>query len=315
MQESQADKELLRQWRQWNGEGFIPGPYEKESLFQERIVFCLNLEQELLQKEDFPFGATDPPSQEILNEALPLTQKLYGIQPHWVPLFFSNDQMFPWHAGCAWIFQRDAQTPTAAFLQLRLPFRHSSSFLRIYQRRELIAHELAHVGRMLYHEPQFEEILAYQSSSSRWRRWLGPIVQSSGESLFFVSLLALLILTHLALLFFPERVSIAWWTELLPFLLIAFALGRVTYRWQVLTRCLGHLAALYSSPDEARHLLYRLRDSEIRQFSRSSPLKIQTLIEEAAKKSFRWRFLSALYPISIDRFKPSASHHNTYSNH
>jgi hypothetical protein len=289
------------QWQEWNAQGLIPGPNETEADFAERVVFCQHLEQHLVQKvgADLPFEVSDQTSQQLLREALPITEELYGIQPQWVPLFFSNYQLSPWHGGCAWIFQLDEQTPTAAFLQLRASFRHSPSYLGLYQRRELMAHELAHVGRMLYQEPQFEEILAYQSSPSKWRRWLGPIVQSSKESLFFILVLGVIILTDLALLSSLPSASaqmIAWWIKLIPLLLIVLALGRLFYRHQLFKRCLNNLKTLYSQPKIAQHLLYRLRDSEIKQFAHLSPAKIRKFMETAQGTSFRWRFLKSLYP-------------------
>ena len=154
------EKGVLSQWQEWNAQGFIPGPDESEKAFLERVAFCLSLEDHLVEivGAQFPFEVNDLKSKEILENVLTMTQELYGIQPRWVPLFFSNYKLSLWHGGCAWIFQLNEETPTAAFLQLRACFRNSLNFLGIYQRKELIAHELAHVGRMLYQEPQFEEI-------------------------------------------------------------------------------------------------------------------------------------------------------------
>jgi hypothetical protein len=290
----------LSQWQEWNKQGFIPGPEESEEAFQERIVFCQNLAQHLVQTvgANFPFDMGDQQSREILEEVLPFTQKLYGIQPQWVPLFFNNYQLSPWHGGCAWIFQLNDHTPTAAFLQLRARFRNSLTFWGIYQRRELIAHELAHVGRMLYQEPEFEEFFAYQSSSTSWRRWLGPIIQSSKESLFFIFLLVAIIIIDFALLSLPTMTALAWWVKLIPLALVIFALGRLIYRHRILQRCLQRLEAFYS-PQQARHLLYRLRDNEIKQFSHSSPLAIQEFMDQAIYQSFRWRFLKTLYSPAV----------------
>lgn len=294
------ENHLIEQWKKWNEQGFIPGPDESETAFQERIAFCLGLEHKLEQIEGakLPFEKDNQQSQEVLEEALPLTKKLYDIQPQWVPLFFNNHQLAPWHGGCAWIFQLNDQTPTSSFLQLRLHFLNSKSFLGIYQCRELIAHELAHVGRMLYQEPQFEEFFAYQSSSSRFSRWLGPIVQSSRESFCFILLLGLVILTDFALLSTGTQMpALSWGLKLLPVALIAYAFMRLIFRHRILKRCLQKLETFYPH-GQAKHLLYRLRDKEIKQFSRSTPAKIKAFIDQAANDSFRWRFLKALYPPS-----------------
>lgn len=285
-------------WKEWNSSGFIPGPSETELEFVARVAFCQNLEQHLFQQTtvSLPFQPADEAPQDIMKEALTKTNDLYGVAPKWVPLFFSNYQLTPWHGGCAWIFQLDEHTPTAAFLQVRARFRHVPVYLGLYRREELIAHELAHVGRMLYQEPQFEEFLAYQSSASPWRRWLGPIIQSSKESLFFILLLGLVILMDLALLSIgPGTETLSLYIKLIPFLIIALAFIRCSYRHSLLTHCLHRLEALYP-PKIAKHFLYRLRDSEIKRFAKISPLQIHDEIETLAKHSFRWLFLKTLYP-------------------
>lgn len=291
--------DLLKQWMEWNGQGFIPGPDESPSAFEERIAFCLNLESHLGSNTEgsFPLDLSDAQSKENLKEALPLTQKLYGIRPEWVPIFFSNHHLAPWHGGCAWIFQLSDTTPTGAFLQLRASLKRSPSYLGIYRRKELTAHELAHVGRMQYQEPKYEEIFAYQSSSSRWRRFFGPIVQSSKESLFFILSLGLVILSDLALMSLGEKMApIAWGIKLLPAALFLLALGRLSLRQRTYRRCQERLEKIFPC-DAARHLLYRLKDSEIERFSRMSSLQICQFIDKASENSFRWRFLKALYPI------------------
>lgn len=287
------------QWKEWNTQGFIPGPDETAEAFAARIAFCQQLQSYLNQQvSELPFKTDGQDSLLFLQEVFPLTQELYGIAPKWVPIFFSNYQLTPWHAGCAWIFQLNEQTPTAAFLQLRSQFRTSSRYLSLYKRQELIAHELAHVGRMLYQEPQFEEFFAYQSSSS-WRRWLGPIVQSSKESLLFILLLGLVVIANFA--FLPLQLNtttwwIGWSMTLLPVMLCGLALIRLIRRHRALQACQRKLEKLYSDPEIARHLLYRLRDEEIQHFAHLSPAAIRDFMEHAQRDNFRWRFLSQLYP-------------------
>ncbi len=295
----EEEEKPLHEWQKWNDQGFIPGPNETETAFTERVVFCQNLKQHLIQKvgAQLPFEMNDQMSKDLLNQVLFFTQDLYGIRPQWVPLFFSNYQLAPWHGGCAWIFQLDEQTPTAAFLQLRARFRTSPTYFGLYHRHELIAHELAHVGRMLYQEPQYEEIFAYQSSSSSWRRWLGPIVQSSKESLLFILLLGIVILSDVAFLslHIGSAITMAWWIKLIPIVFIIFALVRLMIRHHLFKNCLRNLEILYSEPKRARHLLYRLRDSEIKQFAHFSPSQIRNFMETAEQTSFRWRFLKSIY--------------------
>lgn len=284
---------------QLNQLGLIPGPTETESDFLARAQFCQNLKQELTHIEaDLPFKSRDEASEAIFAEPFKLSQSLYGIAPTWIPLFLSNYQLTPWHGGCAWIFQLNEETPTSAFLQLRQSFRHKQAYLGLYQRDELIAHELAHVGRMMYEEPQFEEFFAYQTSSSTFRRWIGPIVQSSKETLLFIILMGSLIMADIALLAVGHTYSSTWvlLLKLLPFFLIGLALIRLTWRHHLLKRCQRQLEKVYANKDTARHLLYRLRDEEIRLFARFSPDEIKNWFQAQQNHSFRWHFLARLYP-------------------
>lgn len=284
-------------WKKWNALGFIPGPNETKTEFEKRVAFCQNLEEHFRQTcSPLPIESAEEATKHILDEAIPEAEELYGIAPRWVPLFFSNHQLTSWQGGCAWIFQLDENTPTAAFLQLRNRFRNVSAYFGLYQRSELIVHELAHVGRMLYEEPQFEEIFAYQSSSSRWRRWLGPLFQSSKESLLFVILLGVAILADFALMSSGiNSPMIVWGIELAPVILVALALLRLSFRLSCLKRCLKKLSSLFSV-STARHFIYRLRDAEIKQFSRMDPSEIRDFIHASSSRSFRWEFLKALYP-------------------
>lgn len=278
------------QWNAWNRQGFIPGSQETEEDFMKRIVFCENLESELVKKvgADLPFEVGDSQSKQILQHSLDETKVIYGMAAAWVPLFFSNYQLAPWHGGCAWIFQFDETVPMAAFLQLRARFRDHVTYLGLYHRDELIAHELSHVGRMMYEEPKFEEILAYRSSKSHLRRWLGPIVQSSKESLFFILALGVYAITDAALLsvYHPMAAQVLLGFKLVLAGLVAYALGRLAWRQSLYRRCVKKLSKLYSHPE---HVAYRLRDSEIRQFASSSVEQIREWIDQ--QESFRWRFL------------------------
>lgn len=277
---------------EWNKQGIIPGPSESEEEFSKRAQYCLRLREELfsLVGTELPFDVSDQASEAILEKAVTKTRELYGIAPKWVPLFFSNYQLSLWQGGCAWIFQLDEKTPTAAFLQLRSQFRLKEKYLGIYEREELISHELSHVGRMMYQEPQFEEILAYQSSTG-WRRWLGPIVQSSKESLFFILLLGFIILADLALISLgnDSAYRLFVWIKLIPITIIILALARLAWRHYRFNKAKRNLEALFSS--EASDILYRLTDQEINLFAKSDPQGVHAYIEQ--QDSFRWKVIQA----------------------
>lgn len=283
-------------FKEWNEQALFPGPQELEEDYIKRAQFCLELDKNLSQKLDveLPFNSSDLASKDILNDSCEITKKKFGIAPNWVPLFFNNYQLSSWQGGCAWIFQLNESTPTAAFLQLRAQFKKNQSYLGLYNRNELIAHEIVHVGRMMYQEPKFEEILAYQTSSKIWRKWLGPIVQSHKESLFFVLLLGFVIIGDAALITLGKNpVTSIWsfWIKLLPLTLIGLGLIRLGLRQYQFHCCLKKLKSLY--PDKEQEIVYRLEDSEIKKFASMPISNIRVYIKK--QESFRWQFLKYVY--------------------
>ncbi len=120
-----------------------------------------------------------------------------------VQINYSNKGLRFWEAGCTW---------SDGSIQLRKVFEKKRVWL-LYSRDEIIAHEQVHAKRLHLEEPVFEEILAYRTSKSRFRRYWGPIFRTPKESLLFA----------LTLLFPP---FIPW--ALLPILgLVAFGMMRL----------------------------------------------------------------------------------------
>lgn len=292
--------EVVTEWIKHNQAGFFPGPEEDKAAFEKRVEFCLRLVDHLAKnlEDEFPFAIDDNESKDLIEKVLPRTEELYGIRPLWVPIFFSDHQLALWHGGCAWIFRLNEQSPTAAFIQLRSHFKYESRYLFLYRRDELLIHEIAHIGRMVYQEPGFEEFFAYRSSFSKWRQFFGPIVESSKESLFFILLLGLVVMIDFSLIMtdYPNSQMIGIVTGLAPIFVILSAFIRLIYRRWIYNKCFKQLTLIFS-PKIALHLTYRLKDSEIRKFAFLSPERIRVYITNAKESSFRWEFLSAIYKV------------------
>lgn len=291
-----SDKQLL----EYNLQGLIPGPNESEEAFHERVAYCQHLKEEIAARlgDALPFVKNDlPKSSEVLSPAFHSTQDLYDIAPRWIPLFFSNSRLLPWHGGCAWIFQQTEESPTGAFLQLRRAFRRSDSYLGLYSRQELIAHELCHAGRMCFEEPRFEEILAYRSSSSRWRSWVGAIAQSSWETTTFFLLLCMILSLDLYALYYglPRLAQSLFWLKLLPVGLIGFGIFRLFSRQRQFAGCLENLTDALQDKRKAFAVIYRLTDTEIVNFSRLLPEKILHAVQQLRDSSLRWRLIHLAY--------------------
>lgn len=284
---------------EYNKQGLIPGPNEDEETFIQRAEYCLNLRKTILNElgEQIPFTVNDLSPKEVITPALERTEKLYGIAPSWVPLFFNNAQLSPWQGGCTWIFQVDDASPLTAFVQLRKAFFNQERYLGIYDRKTLLTHELAHIGRMEFDEPKFEEILAYQSSPSWFHRWFGPIVQSAKEAFYFVLSLVLVFIVDI---FFLLRGDLDSYLAAMPFKLVPVALIgagclRLWLRHRQFNRCLDRLCELLGKKKLAKEIIYRLTDTEILLFGKSSPEGILDSIREKKGKSPRWDLLSQCY--------------------
>ena len=284
-----SDSKLL----EFNNQGIIPGPDEDEASFLKRAEYCLSLKETIgsFLSESLP-AFEEEASGKVIDEALPITKKFYDIAPTWIPLFFSNYNLSFWHGGCAWIFQKDENSPTSAFFQLRQNLRNQTHYLGIYDRNELIAHEMSHVGRMMFEEPQFEELLAYQSSPSRFRRWFGPLVQAPWESALFVLTIFLIFVIDLSVASYPQYYDKVIWLRAIPAAMLTYAASRLLTKFGTYRKCFDRLSRITSQPNA---VIYRMTDAEIRLFSQMEPNDISKIVTEYSETSLRWRLNHLAY--------------------
>ncbi len=282
-----------------NEQGFIPGPGETEAQFLDRTERCLKLKESIVNelKEHVPFVHDELSTTMPLHKALETSKRLYDISPTWIPLFFSNHRLMPWHGGCAWIFQLEKESPPMALLQLRREFASQETFLGIYHRDELMAHELSHVGRMAFEEPKFEEMLSYRTATSPVRRWIGPLLQSSYEALILLGLLLLSIVVDVVAMFQGGPHSFvatqAW--KLLPLAYLVFLMGRLWWRHRVFDRCRKHLMDIFHDHHVVDSVMYRLTDAEIRLIGTQSRQETVEYARDQAGQTLRWRLLRLAY--------------------
>lgn len=280
--------ELVR----WNKKGLIPGPGENEVDFLRRVAFCEGLKDQL-NGDVLPADRLDG-GQAFLEGALTVTEHLYDIRPDWVPLFFSNWKLLPWHGGSAWIFQLEKEGPLGAVLQLRKAFYHQERYLRLYHRDELIGHEMAHAARMAFEEKKYEEIFAYKTSKKGLSARLGPILQSSIESKWFVFLLSTLLLLDLFLLLMGSWDAYFAFQPLkvIPLLLVVYGAYRLNKRKRLLKKAEESVASLIGN-EKARFVLFRLKDKEIEQFAAFTPEQILAYVQ--SEDSPRIQMIRAAY--------------------
>lgn len=265
-----TDKELLA----WNRRGCIPGPAEEEETFLARVA--------LLSKHT-PRENALPASD--WSEAYALTERLFDIRPDWLVAYYDNKGLPFWQGAATWI--ADGMFP---LLQLKTAFR-KGHYLKIYHRKELLAHESVHAARMAFKEPKFEEILAYQTSPSPFRRLLGALFQNPWESTLLLLLFLLSFLGQVALAFDPALFPASLLA--LPWAALGIACLRLLYRQSLFRRCRAHSAPLLKQPDLALAFLFRLTDREITLFAKSPQALIRAYI--SAQTSLRWRTLRLAY--------------------
>jgi hypothetical protein len=272
----------------YNSIGLIPGPNEDEQSFASRAQYCLDLQKHAENHHAELLMDSWNRDNTIYTNGWDISRKLYGIAPTWVPIAFSNKGLSLWHGGCAWIFTLSENGPRAALLQLRRAFKTQEVYLKLYRRSEIIAHEAAHIGRMAFDEPHFEEMLAYQSSNNWWQRWIGPLFQSARE----LTLSILMLFAILTVLLLTD----AQYTAIILMLVwMGFGTGRLALRHYQLNLCYRHLLTLTKNAEQANALLYRLTDREIITFGKLSPQAIHAYALQQASLSVRWRLLFAAY--------------------
>lgn len=284
-----SDHELL----EYNKMGLIPGPDESETDFEKRVKVALALPLE----EEPSLGKAFMLKDFIKNNSEFVSKKLFDIYPGWVPVYFSNYQLMPWQGGCAWFYQLSEEGPIQTCFQLRKQFAYSSKYLGLYKRDELISHESTHVGRMAFEEPKFEEVLAYQTAHSTFRKWVSPIIQSAKESLIFVIFLLVTMILEFLFLYFalPDTLFLILWMKLILCGLVIFGIGRLWIRQSQLKKCLTRIKEIIPNKDNALAFVYRLTDSEIILFSKSSTEEIKLYINNKKDNELRWKVITLAY--------------------
>jgi len=258
-----SDSTLLEK----NARGLIHAPDESEDAF---ILRCEHAKK------------SEPAPTSLL------AKKLFDINPDWVQLLFSNQGLRLWEGGCTWLNSGlnsglNAQQVT---LQLRKTFETKERYLG-YSREEIRAHELVHVVRNGFEEPIFEEILAYQTSPSWLRRFLGPIFRSSKESLFFVGALAV--------------AAVAIWFETLQTVVCLGAISivaggtfRLLWAQRIFSRARAKIALIVGK-QKALAVMVRLTDREIIRFSKMEKEQIVSYAVKMCRTQLRWQQIRLAY--------------------
>ena len=181
----------LEHYAAFDASGFLSGVDEDPADFEVRVAAIRDahreFEEELAEKgETVVFGEFRVRNDEripagIIAEADEVTAALYDFRITHVPGFFLSRGVGLLWGGC---MIADTELPFSFFL-IRGAFRTRARWF-LYNRRELLAHELCHSMRQPLHDVPLEEFFAYRTSPSPFRRYLGNCFIRDTDALLFV---------------------------------------------------------------------------------------------------------------------------------
>lgn len=260
------DKQLLT----YNKKGLFPGPKESENDFVLRA-------NRFLTSSYFV--------DDACSESLETAEKLYDIKPNWVRVEYTDLGLRFWEAAHVEV------SPKHFHFQLRKSMLEHPKYLGLYCKKEILAHEFSHVGRMNFPDSRFEELFAFQTSN-RIRRFLGPIFSNPRQSM------GLVILTTMSLLgdFLLRGTPMVWaFFKLLPIFYLGFLGLKLCFTRRHYSKTVKKLKKIVKNPDNARYITYRLTEKEIIKFSRSRLKTIESYMEQQKSKELRWKLIHLAY--------------------
>lgn len=278
--------------------GIFCGDDEDAGQFAERLRALnrnISAQEEALQQsgqftiEDITVQECDRIPAELFAEAHDITAALYGFRAEWVSGFFLDPHFSLLFGGCAYYFYPDF----FALFIIRDSFRQRRRWL-IYHRDELLAHELCHVGRVGLGSIRFEEVFAYQTASTAFRRATGGVFQGPNDTyLFLGATLVLFVSQMLRTFLWPALLGWPFWSILA---LVVTWLGLRHFRlMRQFAMAATRLAGAYGRP-HSRCLLFRCSDAEVSALAATdSTDAVRAWIARQAQGSLRWKVCQSLF--------------------
>jgi hypothetical protein len=234
--------------------GIFPGPSESSGDFFARA--------HLLMPQD---NQGNLPAMKILN-------KIFHASPDWVQGTIGSKGLPFWEGAATWI-EENAEGMRLCRIQLRETF-----LTRLYPKDELIAHEMVHAMRVMFDEKRFEEILAYQTSKNRFRRYFGPLFSNPLEVSFFLALWLISWGVYLAEMLFDVYLG-GDLILCLPLLALGWGVIRLVRSQRLFSAALRNLGIALGNRVQPQAVAIRLTDAEIEQFAASTPQEICAFVE------------------------------------
>lgn len=274
--------------------GFLVQPGENAEEYAFRVAEIKRHGMEFFTRFDkkgsleiFPglkVNLKDQISREIVDEAAERTREAYGFSVGWVPGFFPEREFGLFWGGCA-VWEEEKPTPV---IVIRKNFSGKKKWF-IYDRTELISHELCHAARMPLMDGALEEHFAYGISRKWLRRTIGNCFQKDTDAIFFVIPALILALVQAVITFLHLT-----WLPIWPFWILAliwpvYLISRNAVQTGKYKSAFKNLKmAGFSNP---RAILFRCVYEETSLFADTRPDLLRKLLEKKAETEFRWKVI------------------------
>lgn len=286
-------------------QGLLIGPDESLDAYANRLQTLTKnihkLQEELHRHGRIEFlntvlDAKDAIPLPIFRASQGTNRSLYDFEIDWVPGFYANYRMGFLFAGCAFYSYDDF---FAVFI-IRKAYKKRERWL-IYKRSELMAHELCHIAHIGFHATNFEELFAYQTSESSFRRMFGGMLRTTTDTYLLLGSVLLLLIAQSVNVF--TREPPLWHTFPMPlffgltFLSILFICLRYRHYWKRFQRARKQLAPVFGA-DRALPVLFRCSEAEIRAIAGMKNADgLRDWLKSKPETSVRWMVILAKYAI------------------
>jgi hypothetical protein len=274
--------------------GFLAGAGETPAEYVARLRQFASRSEQLdrdlaaqgeVTLEDVTVQAAARIDPALYQEAGDITERLFRFRIDWVPGFYIDPR-------CAWLFGGCAFSFFPEFFALFIIRRSFATQARwfLYNRRELLAHELTHVARFaLFHE-QFEERFAYLTAESAFRRASGGIFRAPRDSFVLLgSSLLLLLAQLLQLSLLPALPMWLFWLGVLA--AVAWLAARHLHAGRLFRRAAQALAPAFPAAPVTALLCRCTRDEILALAALRAEADAAAWVEARAATDWRWRLL------------------------
>ena len=277
--------------------GLLPGADESLQDYVERLrrlqANFAKMQQALAECGQYEVEGVSVQADEqipasLFDEVRSVTGRLYGFAIDWVPGFYIDPAFSMLFGGCAFYFYPDF----FALFIIRKSFATRERWL-IYSRRELLAHELCHVARIGLGSRAFEEMLAYQTATSGFRRAVGSIFFCARDAFLLLGGTLLLLVAQVVRVFAVAALPI-WPFWALALGIVAFLATRLLRYRSIYAAALRNVAQV--AQDRAPAVLFRCTDDEILGLSRLGDVaELRAWAQSKADSGPRWKVIQARF--------------------